>query len=84
MREFPQFAAGCRDWINWLIHERNILILSAFHGGERKIGSYRVDGFCSELDTVFEFYGDYWHAHPDQFPTKTHFTLLLKIKMEIR
>ena len=39
-----------------------------FHGGERKIGSYRVDGFCSELDTVFEFYGDYWHAHPDQFP----------------
>ena len=21
MREFPQFAAGCRDWIDWLIHE---------------------------------------------------------------
>ena len=18
--------------------------------------------------TLFEFYGDYWHAHPDQFP----------------
>ena len=68
MREFPQFATGCRDWIDWLIHERNIVIQSAFHGGERKIGSYRVDGFCSELDTVFEFFGDYWHAHPDQFP----------------
>ena len=46
MREFPQFAAGCRDWIDWFIHERNIVIQSAFHGGERKIGSYRVDGFC--------------------------------------
>ena len=21
MLEFPQFAAGCRDWIDWLIHE---------------------------------------------------------------
>ena len=34
----------------------------------KKIGPYRVDGFCSELNTVFEFYGDYWHAHPDLFP----------------
>ena len=21
--------------------------------------------------TVFEFYGDYWHAHPDQFPDES-------------
>ena len=28
----------------------------------------RVDGFYSQLNTVFEFYGDYWHCHPDQFP----------------
>ena len=26
-----------------------------------------MDGFCSELNTVFEFYDDYWHCHPDQF-----------------
>ena len=57
-REFPQFAAGCRDWIDWLIHERNIKIQSAFHGGEKKIGNYKVDGFCSELNTVFEYHGD--------------------------
>ena len=69
-REFPQFATGCRDWIDWLIHERNIKIESAFHGGEKKIGNYKVDGFCSDLNTIFEFYGDYWHAHPDQFPDK--------------
>ena len=66
--EFRQFAAGCRDWIDWLIHDRNIKIQSAFHGGKRKIGPYKVDGVCSELNTVFEFYGDYWHCHPDQFP----------------
>ena len=67
VREFPQFSGGCRDWIDWLIHERNIEIQSAFHGGEKKIGSYKVGGFCSELNTVFEFYGDYWHCHLDQF-----------------
>ena len=37
-------------------------------GGEKKIGYYKVDGFCQEFNTVFEFYGDYWHAHPDLFP----------------
>ena len=66
--EFPQFSGGCHDWIAWFIHKRNIEIQSAFHGGEKKIGSYKVDGFCSELNTVFEFYGDYWHCYPDQFP----------------
>ena len=70
MREFPQLAAGCCNWIEQLIHDRNINIQSAFHGGERKLGSSRVDGLCSEMETVFEFHGDYWHAHPDQFPNQ--------------
>ena len=68
VHEFPQFSGGCPDWIDWLIHERNIEIQSAFHGGEKKIGAYKVDSFCQKLDTVFEFYGDYWHCHPVQFP----------------
>ena len=55
-------------WIDWLIHERNIEIQSAFHGGEKKIGSYKVDGFCQNLNTIFQFYGDHWHCQPDQFP----------------
>ena len=58
VREFPQFSGGCRDWIDWLIHECNIEIQSAFHDGEKKIGSYKVNSFCSELNTIFEFYGD--------------------------
>ena len=80
-KNFPEFRkAAVHDWIDWLIHDRNVKIQSALHGGgEKKIGSYKVDGFCQELNTVFEFYGDYWHAHPDlipdenaQHPTRKH------------
>ena len=68
-REFPQFVAVCRDWIDyWLARDRNIKIQSALHDREKKIGPYKVDGFCQELNTVFEFYGNYWHCHPVQFP----------------
>ena len=68
-KEFPGISEGCRDWIDWIIHDRNIKIHSALHGGgEKKISSYKVDGFCQELNTVFEFYGDYWYAHSDLFP----------------
>ena len=67
-REFPQFTAGCPDWIDWLSHEWNIKIRSAFHRGENKIGPFRVDRFCQELNMVFEIYGNYWHCHTDQFP----------------
>ena len=35
---------------------------------KRKLDPIKLMGFCSELSTVFEFYGDYWHCHPDQFP----------------
>ena len=66
--EFSQFSGRCRDWIDWLIHECNIEIQPAFHGGEKKIDPYKVDGFCQELNTIFKFYGDYWHCHPNQLP----------------
>ena len=62
LREFPEFAGGCRDWI---AQECNIEIQSAFH--EKRIGKYKVDGYCQEQNKVFEFLGDYWHAHPSMF-----------------
>ena len=71
VREFPEFAGGCRDWIDWIAHECNIEIQSAFHGGERRIGKYKVDGYCQEQNKVFQFHGNYWHAHQSMFPDET-------------
>ena len=70
VREFPKFAGGCRDWIDWIAHECNIEIQSAFHGGQTRIGKYKMDGYCQEQNKEFEFHGDYWHDHPSKFPTK--------------
>ena len=80
VREFPQFSGGCRDCIDWLIHERNIEIQSAFHGGEKKIGPYKVDGFCSEFNTVFKFYGNSGIVILTSSLMKTLYTQLSKIK----
>ena len=59
-KEFPRISEGFCDYLDWTAHERNIKIQSALHGGgEKKIVSYKVDGFCQELNSVFEFYGNY-------------------------
>ena len=59
-KEFPGISEGCHDYLDWTAHDRNIKSQSALHrGGEKTIGSYKVDGFCQENGTVFEFYGDY-------------------------
>ena len=68
VREFPEFAGGCCDLIDWIAHECNIEIQPAFHGGEPRTGKYKVDGYCQEQNKVFEFHSDYGHARQSKFP----------------
>jgi hypothetical protein len=44
----------------------NINIQHAENGGEYTIenSKYKVDGYCKELNTVYEFNGDLWHGNP--------------------
>jgi hypothetical protein len=56
----------------WLINVERasaIKIQHAQNGGEFVIPStkYRADGYCSETNTIYEFYGDYWHGNPILF-----------------
>jgi len=48
--------------------ENNIHIQHAVNGGEHKIDingkKIKVDGFCEETNTVYEFLGCLWHFHP--------------------
>lgn len=53
-----------RNWLNSL----NIPHLRTFDdpGGEYVIPEtkWKVDGYDEKTNTVYEFHGDYWHAHP--------------------
>ena len=53
-------------WLNYVSNGNNIK--HALNSGEKEftIGnkSYKVDGFCGETNTIYEFYGCFWHGCP--------------------
>ena len=54
-------------WLNYVSNGVNIQ--HALNGGEKKLTigdkTYKVDGFCEETNTVYEFYGCLWHGYPN-------------------
>lgn len=53
-------------WLDQIEINEGIIIQHALKPeGEYKIdGVGRVDGFCTETNTVYEFHGDFWHGNP--------------------
>ena len=54
-------------WLNYMMSKaKNLNIKHALNGGEKKLTignkTYKVDGFCKENNTVYEFYGCFWHG----------------------
>ena len=53
-------------WLNYISKTKNLNIQHALNGGEKKLTidgkTYKVDGFCKETNTVYEFYGCFWHG----------------------
>ena len=56
-------------WLNTIASKENITIRHYLNDGEFIIPStkYRVDGYCKETNTVYEFYGDFYHGNPQVF-----------------
>ena len=55
------------EWIKEIEIKDNIIIQHALlPEGEFKIlGIGKVDGYCKETNTVYEYHGDFWHGNPD-------------------
>lgn len=53
-------------WIDEIMLNENLYIQHALDTkGEYKInGVGKVDGYCKENNTVYEYHGDYWHGNP--------------------
>ena len=66
----PEYADNfSKTSIMWLNYVSNgVNIKHALNGGEKKLTiddkTYKVDGFCEETNTVYEFYSCFWHAYP--------------------
>ncbi|MCP4120074.1 MAG: hypothetical protein GY737_32690, partial [Desulfobacteraceae bacterium] len=58
-------------YLTWLATERGITIQHAGNGDEVAIGKYRVDGYCADTNTIFEYHGCYWHGHACYANSKT-------------
>ena len=56
-------------WLNYMSKAKGLNIQHALNGGEKKLTidgkTYKVDGFCKETNTVYEFYGCFWHGCPN-------------------
>ena len=56
-------------WLNYVSTTKGLNIQHALNGGEKKLAidekTYKVDGFCEETNTVYEFYGCFWHGCPN-------------------
>ncbi|CAL1282301.1 unnamed protein product, partial [Larinioides sclopetarius] len=57
------FSKESIEWLKFMEYTLGIEICHALNGrGERTIGGIHVDGFCEETQTVFEFYGCFFHG----------------------
>lgn len=61
----------------------NITIQHAANIGEHMVGIYKVDGYCSKTNTVYEFHGDYYHGNPNVFKMTDYNKVCGKMFMEL-
>lgn len=64
-----QYSKKAIRWLNYESKRNNVVIEHFENCGEYKIPNsrYRVDGFCRETNTVYEFQGDVFHGNPHRF-----------------
>jgi hypothetical protein len=73
-KQYPQNCPKCKcagyskkqiQWLDFISILHNITIQHAINNKEYKIKNIgKVDGYCEENNTVYEFHGDLWHGNP--------------------
>jgi hypothetical protein len=57
------------EWLNFIQLKYKIYIQHAENNKEYKIPNtnFKADGYCEETNTIYEYYGDYWHGNPQVY-----------------
>ena len=58
---YGQMAA---EWLTWESERTGLSIRHQINGREKRIGKHRVDGWCSETKTDYQFHGCFFHGCP--------------------
>jgi hypothetical protein len=68
-RKTKHYSKHQIQWLEFLQISQNTSISHALNGGEYKIPntSFKADGYCSKTNTIYEYYGDYWHGNPKKY-----------------
>ncbi len=63
------YSVGSILWLETIVDVEQIHIQHAQNGGEFKIPNtnYKVDGYCVDTNTIYEFHGDFWHGNPEVY-----------------
>ena len=57
------FSKISMNWLKWISDTQGVYIQHAMNGGEYNIPNVgKVDGFCKNTNTVYEFQGCFWHG----------------------
>ena len=51
------------QWLEHIMEKDGAQIRHAENGGEIRIENYSVDGFDESTNTIYEYYGCFWHKH---------------------
>jgi hypothetical protein len=70
-------------WLKFISIRDNIFIQHSLNGYEKRIGIYKVDGYCESTDTIFEFHGCFFHGCVRCFSPETYNKLLQKSMCDI-
>ncbi|KAK3090742.1 hypothetical protein FSP39_014241 [Pinctada imbricata] len=62
-----KYSIKALRWLKWIAHETDHDICHARNGEEMKIAHLYVDGYNINMQTVYEFYGCFWHGCPECF-----------------
>ena len=68
--KIDHYSKSSIQWLEWMSHHGGVRIQHALNGGERSLlgTRYKLDGFCHETNTAYEFHGCVFHGCPQCFP----------------
>ena len=58
------YGQTAAEWLTWESERTGFSIRHQINGREKRIGKHRVDGWCSETKTAYQFHGCFFHGCP--------------------